>query len=243
MRRSDGAPARTALTILAGWRAGYVAWVIAVALLRDGVLVRPAALRVLRHPDGWCGDACVVAGQIVVVAGHPWSLRAGVGTVADHAALEAEAVAEIARASTPVLDVLARRAGRGRAGMWGQVADGLGNAAPSLQRAEPAIGPAAVIAATERLLRAPGAPWKHVPRFWIAATSSGTVVVKHRSSCCLSYRCDRDARAELPGEELDAEYLERFGDEPPHYCATCLFRPPEDVEERIVFDAERAASG
>jgi hypothetical protein len=133
MRRADGAPPRTALTILAGWRAGYLAWVLAVALLRDGVLVRPRALRVLRHPDGWCGDACLVAAEVVVVAGHPWSSRAGVATVADRAALETEAVAEIARAGMPIVDVLARRADRGSAGMWGQVADGLGNAASSLQ--------------------------------------------------------------------------------------------------------------
>jgi hypothetical protein len=98
-----------------------------------------------------------------------------------------------------------------------------------------------VICAIERLLRAPGAPWKQAPRFWIATTGRGAVVVKHRRSCCLSYRCDRDARAEAPGEELDPAYLERFGDAPPHYCTTCLFRPPEDVEARAVFEAERAA--
>jgi hypothetical protein len=99
-----------------------------------------------------------------------------------------------------------------------------------------------VISAIERLLRAPGAPWKQAPRFWIATTRRGAVVVKHRRSCCLSYRCDRDARAEAPGEELDPAYLERFGDEPPHYCSTCLFRPPEEVEARAVFEAERAAT-
>jgi hypothetical protein len=241
MRRSDGAPPMTALTVLAGWTAGYVAWTVALAVLRDGVLVRPATLRVLRHHDGYCADARLAGGRAVVAAGHPWSSRRDVATVADPAALAAEAIAEIARACTPLVDALARRSGRGRAGLWAQVADGAGNAAPSLLRAEPSIPAAAAVRETERLLRAPGAPWKHVPRFWIAAGSGGPVLVKHRRSCCLTNRCDRDARAEQPEAEGDAEFLARFGDEPPDYCPTCVFRPPEDVQARTLFEAERAA--
>jgi hypothetical protein len=44
-------------------------------------------------------------------------------------------------------------------------------------------------------------------------------------------------------EEPDAAHLERFGDDPPHYCATCLFRKPEDVEARMVYHAERVRAG
>ena len=34
MRRCDGAPERAALTMVAGWSAGYVAWVIASAIIK-----------------------------------------------------------------------------------------------------------------------------------------------------------------------------------------------------------------
>ena len=97
--------------------------------------------------------------------------------------LEAEAIAEIVRACTPIIEVLATRSRRGRADLCG--------------------------------------------------------------SCCLYHRFDPDAREEQPREEEepDAAHLERFGDDPPHYCATCLFRKPEDVEARMVYYAERVRAG
>jgi len=89
MRRCDGAPERATLTLMAGWNAGYVAWVIASAMLRDGVLVRasrPGVLRALRHPDGWCTDARLGAdAEVAAAAGHPWCGRPGVETLPDRA--------------------------------------------------------------------------------------------------------------------------------------------------------------
>jgi hypothetical protein len=241
MRRYEGAPARTALTILVGWRAGYLASVIALGLLRDEILVAPATLRVLRSPDGWCADVRLDHGaRALVAAEHPWSSRADVTTVRDRAALEAEAVAAIGRACAPVVDVLARRARRARAGMWAQVADGLGNAALALVQAEPQMAPCRVARETERLLRAPGAPWKHVPQLWTAEAGGEPVLVKQRRSCCLSYRCDRTACEQPDSEAPEPAFLARFGHELPHYCDTCPFRSPADVEARALFRAERA---
>jgi hypothetical protein len=111
MRRSEGAPARTALTILVGWRAGYLASLTALGLLRDRVLVEPSRVRMLRSPDGWCADARLDDGaRVLVAADHPWSSRADVVTVPDEAALEAEAVAAIGRACAPLVELLACRA-------------------------------------------------------------------------------------------------------------------------------------
>ncbi len=244
--RDEGAPARAALTIFAGWSAGYVAGMITIGVLRDGVLVRtsrPGALRVLRHSGGWYGDVRLGAAEGVVVAGHPWSARCDVITVADRSALEAEAIAEISRVCTPIIEAIAERSQRGRAGLWAQVADGIGSVAFLLCEVEPQIAPAMVAEATVRLLRTPGAPWKqrHVPRFWMAQTSGDPVLVQHRGSCCLFYRFEPDTDAPAEDSEPDpvyAAYVERFGEEPPHYCATCLFRKPEDVEARLVFSAE-----
>jgi len=241
MRSSEGAPARTALTILVGWRAGYLASVIAFGLLRDGVLVAPSTLRVLRSPDGWCADARLAQdARACVVAGHPSSSRADVTTVRDHAALEVEAVAAICRACAPIVDALARRAGRARAGMWAQVADGLGNAALALVRAEPQLAPCGIARATERLLRAPGASWKHVPQLWTAEVGGEQVLVKQRRSCCLSYRCDPAAREQRESEQPEPAFVARFGHEPPHYCDTCPLRTPSDVEARTLFKATHA---
>lgn len=245
MRRCDGAPERATLTMMAGWNAGYVAWVIASAVLRDGVLVRasrPGVMSVLRHPDGWCADARLgAAAEVAVAAGHPWCGRPGVETLPDRASLEAEVIAEIVRACTPIIEVLATRSRRGRPSLWAQIADSIGGAAYSLHDAEPQIPTKTAISATERLLHARGAPWKQTPELWLADAEGGPVLIKHRGSCCLYYRFDPDAREEQPpeGEEPDAAYVERFGDDPPHYCATCLLRKPEDVEARLVYYAER----
>ena len=241
MRRTEGAPARTALTILVGWRAGYLASVIGLGLLRDGILVDPATVRVLRSPDGWCADARLGDGaRALVVAGHPWSSQPHVTSVRDHAALEVAAVAALGRTCAPIVDVLACRAGRARAGMWAQVADGLGNAALALVQAEPQMAPCSIARATERLLRAPGAPWKHVPQLWTADVGREQVLVKQRRSCCLSYRCDPAACEQPVFEPPEPAFLARFGDDTPRYCDTCPLRSPADVEARALFKAARA---
>jgi len=119
--RAEGAPARVALTWLAGWRAGYMASVIATGVVRDAVLVgagRPGVLRVRRHSEGWLCDAELSDPCVAVVAGHPWAGRPGVETVADRAALERAAIAEIAAACGPMIELVARRSRRGRLGLW-----------------------------------------------------------------------------------------------------------------------------
>jgi hypothetical protein len=241
MRRTEGAPQRTALTILVGWRAGYLASVIALGLLRDGILVDPATLRVLRSPDGWCADACLGHdARALVVAGHPWTSRANVTAVLDYAALEVAAVAALGRTCAPIVEALACRAGRARAGMWAQVADGLGNAALALVQAEPQMAPCSIARATEHLLRTPGAPWKHVPQLWTAPVGRELVLVKQRRSCCLSYRCDPAACEQPVFEPPEPAFLARFGDDTPRYCDTCPLRSPADVEARAVFKVAHA---
>ena len=71
-----------------------------------------------------------------MAAGHPWCGRRGVETLPDRASLQVEAIAEIARTCTPVIELLATRSRRGRAGLWAQIADSIGGAAYSLHDAE-----------------------------------------------------------------------------------------------------------
>jgi hypothetical protein len=222
MRRDARAPARAAMTMTAGWLAGWTAWVLAVGVLRDGILVRasrPGVLDLLLHPEGYLCDARVRRHDCVVVEGHGWDGRASTTVVADDDALHARAVREIADVCGPVVDAIARRSGRGRAGLWAQVADSLADAAHAVLEAEPDLAPAAPIAAVERLLRAPGAPWTHRPRLWLAGEREDPVLVKHRGSCCLYYRCDQGRT--------------------PH-CDTCLFRTSEDVQARVLAHAAAA---
>jgi hypothetical protein len=205
LRSRDGLPARAALTMLAGWTAGYAAWVIAIGVVRDRVLVRasaPGALRVLRHPDGYYFDAQLGRPCAAVEPDHPWAGRPDVSVVPDGAPLEAAAVREIALTCEPILEPIARASGRGRLGLWAQVADSLADAARSVSD----------LSAVQALLDADGAPWRQRPRMWVAG--DGTLV-KHRGSCCLWHR--------------------REGAEPDEgYCDNCLFRTREDVEGRVL---------
>jgi hypothetical protein len=176
LRSRDAVPARAALTMLAGWTAGYVAWVIAIGVVRDRVLVRasaPSALRVLRHADGYYFDARLARPCVAVEADHPWAARPEVA-VAD-APLEVAAVREIGLACEPIIEPIASGSGRGRQGLWAQVADSVSHAATSVGE----------LPAVEALLDADHTPWRHRPRMWVA--SDGTLV-RHRGSCCLWYR-------------------------------------------------------
>jgi hypothetical protein len=224
LRERDGLPARAALTMLAGWTAGYVAWLIGIGVLRDGVLVRasaPSALRVLRHSDGYYFDARLARPCAAVAPDHPWASRPDVGVVT--ADLEVEALREITRVCEPILEPIARQSGRGRHGLWAQVADSLADAASTLHAAEPTVDAATAMAAVESLLGAADAPWRHRPRLWLADAGGEAVLVKHRGSCCLYYRRE--------GADAPAELSER-------YCDTCLFRQTEDVETRVLSLAE-----
>jgi hypothetical protein len=187
---------------------------------------RPGAVLALRHPDGYYQDVRLIGAHAYVSAAHPWAGRPDVETLTDHAALEVEAVAEMDRVCSAMIDAIAQRSGRGRAGLWAQVADAMGDAAFSLQAAEPGIGPPDVSPSIQRLLSTPGAPWRHSPTMWIADDRGDPVLVKHRGSCCLYYRRDPDL-AQQPGDEA------------PDYCSTGLFRSPADVEARTLLDARR----
>jgi hypothetical protein len=75
---------------------------------------------------------------------------------------------------------------------------------------------------------------------WTAEAGGEQVLVKQRRSCCLSYRCDPAACEHHEIEPREPAFLARFGNEPPHYCDTCPFRSPADVEARALFRADRA---
>jgi hypothetical protein len=240
LARADGAPPRTAMTLVVGWWPGHLAAVVALGAVRDGVLVRAArtgVLEVLRHPDGWLADTRLAEVAVAVCAGHPWAGRPGVEVLADRSALLAEAVAEIERAGAPVLEAVAARSRRGRAGLWAQVADGAGWTARYLQDASPTVDPQAAIAATRELLDTAGAPWRQTPVHWIAEMAGRPEVVTHRGSCCLFYQCDHGAAEER--HDPDPEVVARFGGDGPRYCVTCLHRDPADVEARMRFHRER----
>jgi len=249
LARTDGAPPRTAMTYLAGWWPGYLGSVVAAGAVRDGVVVRasrPGVLEVLVHPEGWPGDARLAAPAVAVAARHPWAGRAGVEVLADGQGdgLAAEAAAEIRRAGEALVEALARRSGRGRIGLWAQVADCVGWTAAELRRVAAEVDPQAAIHATRALLDAPGAPWRQTPDLWTAEMAGGREIVTHRGSCCLHYRCDHDAAEER--HDPDPAVVARFGDQGPRYCSTCLHRHPAEVEARRRFHREReqaAASG
>jgi hypothetical protein len=93
----------------------------------------------------------------------------------EDAALQEAAVREIELACEPILEPIASESGRGRQGLWAQVADSVADAAPSVSD----------LPAVEALLDAEDAPWRHRPRMWVA---DGETLVKHRGSCCLYYR-------------------------------------------------------
>jgi hypothetical protein len=194
--RADGATPRIALTWAAGWQAGAMAMALAAGVLRDGLLLR-GGLEVLVHRGGWVADVRVD------------DARAAVGPASP--AAFADAVAALCR---PTVEALAGRSGRGRAGLWAQVADGVGWAAAAMAGAEPSRPHDEVIAAAQALLEAPGAPWRTAPGLRTASTVQGPVLVVHRGSCCLAYRCETTP--------------------PPEYCDTCLFREAADVTARVV---------
>jgi hypothetical protein len=93
------------------------------------------------------------------------------------APLEEAAVREIELACEPILEPIASESGRGRLGLWAQVADSVSHAAPSVSE----------LPAVEALLDSDAAPWRQRPRMWLA--DDGTLV-RHRGSCCLYYRRD-----------------------------------------------------
>ena len=233
---ADGTVPRVALTWVAGWQGGAVAIAAAIGLLRDGVLVRQG-LEILVHPDGWIADMRVRAGRGLAAAGHRPLGDVATGTSHDLPAAFADLLAE---RCTPLVGALADRSGRGRAGLRAQVADAAGAAATVVAAAEPERPQDELLAATRRLLDAPGVPWRTRPALRRVG-DDGRVLVVHRGSCCLAYRCDAPEEPAEP-DALRRAYLERFGDDPPRYCDTCLFRDAADVDTRAAWFAARSAA-
>jgi hypothetical protein len=227
--RTSRLPARAALTLVAGWTAGTVAEAIAVGALRDGVVVRLSAgtgVEALRHADGWIADLRLQDAPAAVGPGHPWAGTENVEVVDDVAAA---AVAEIVAACEPMIAALTARSGRGAAGLWAQVADCIALCAHPLE------GPDK-IAAVQRLIAVPGAPWRIRPDLWLAESG---VLVHHRRSCCLWYRGDPAAAEQPHPDQRDPVYDAAFPRDGPTYCENCLFRSPADVEARAIFWAGR----
>ncbi|WP_217924155.1 (2Fe-2S)-binding protein [Miltoncostaea oceani] len=210
------APPRVALTWAAGGLAGMAATALTVAAVRDGVVIR-AGLERPAGPEGWIRDMRLRDGVVAVGGDHPWSGAPGVGHVPDGVLgrAVAEAVVEVCG---PVVAALAARSRRGRPGLWAQVADAVGHAAAAVCAADPGRRHATVIAGVTGVLGAAGAPWPARPVLRSVPAPGGPVMVVHRGSCCLAYRCGADAA----------------------YCATCLFRPPGEVAERVVAHAAGA---
>ena len=223
--REAGAAQKVALTTVAGWTAGYVAAAIAVGVLRDGVLVRLSAARhaeALRDSGGWLADVRFADAPLAVAADHPLSGGAGVEVVDDPASGFG---AEITAVLSPWIDVLATRSGRSRNGLWAMVADAVGSTTATLASAEPSRSLAGWAESVDALLAREGAPWRRRPSLRVVDDPTGPVLVSHRSSCCLWYRCDPDLADDPIAARADI-------DEEPNYCSTCLFRDASDVEAR-----------
>ena len=233
---AEGTVPRVALTWVAGWQGGAVAIAAAIGLLRDGILVRQG-LEVLVHPDGWVADMRVRAGRGLAAPGHVPSATRGRAPRDDLPAAFADLLVEHC---TPLVGALADRSGRGRAGLWAQVADAVGGAATVVAAAEPERPQDELLEETRRLLVAPGVPWRTRPGLRRVGDDGGVLVV-HRGSCCLAYRCDPPEEPAEP-DALRRAYLERFGDDPPRYCDTCLFREARDVDTRVAWFAARNAA-
>jgi hypothetical protein len=142
----------------------------------------------------------------------------------------------------PLIGTLADRSGRGRAGLWAQVADALGGTTAAVLAADPECPPEELVAATRRLLEAPGAPWGARPALRLLEDGSRPALVLHRGSCCLAYRCDVPGSEELDPGSVERAFRARFGDDPPRYCDTCLFRDAADVDARARWRADPTAA-
>jgi hypothetical protein len=213
-----GAPPRVAATLLASWTAGYVSAAIALGALREGVVVHLDRARVeVRLQEGGPPVDLRLHQAPVSVAREQVAAPPGASSSND---LEADAIAVINRLCEPWIEALARRSGRGVAGLWAQVADDVGRVAVLLD------DPVRDVSRVERLLATPGARWRTKPRFWRAATENKSRLIQHRGSCCLWYRCEVAQRPSSPAEQAG-----------PQYCTACLFRSSADVEARTLGSA------
>lgn len=237
-------PAAAAATYIAGWTAGTLADAVGfgLATAAAGFVVDAAHIRWRQHPDGWMERVDLAGCNALVAAGHPWADCDGVEIVADDATVQERAVMALVELVTPLIDACHSLTRVGRAGLWNEVADGLGMAV-SFQWALP-THPDAVDALTSAV-RVPGVPWKARPEVRIVEHPViGPVYVGHKGGCCLAYTRQRDEAHEPPDDEMteeQREYLARFpvSADQPRYCSTCTFRDTRDVEARQLFWLER----
>ena len=252
---AGGSAPQAAAKHLVGWIGGWLARTVGFAYAAEGAgVLADSSVRWRLLPGGWPDRVDVAGCSVVVPPGHGWAGGVTQETVVDGAGILPEAV--VAALSSELEPLVAGATGLakvGRAALWSEIADALGDAASGDARlaADPATTPA-----LERLLAARGAPWRVRPRLWCATGESGPRTVCHRGGCCLAYlatppptetdQTAQTAQAAQPAEPAETatpeerarlSFAARF---PPAsgdrgFCANCRFREAGDVEERTVF--------
>lgn len=228
------APPDTAATYLAGWYAGALADVVGYGLATAGagMVLRPEAVRLHVHPDGWVDRIELASPRAVVPGGHPWSGRPDVD-LGDADEMLRRCVATLIEIVTPIVDGCHGLARVGRVGLWNEVADHLGLA---FDEAVPAVE------SVRELLLASVAvadvPWRARPSIDIVDDEVlGPTLIRRKGGCCLAYQCDHDAGADEIADPDRLAFRERFGadTDSPRYCTTCKFRDPDDSRDRQLF--------
>ena len=240
---AESVPPPAAATYLAGWFPGGVAGTVGYALALAGAafLVEPAEVRWHLSAHGWPERVDLGRAPVVVPPDHPWAGRPEV-EVDEPAAVVARAVGAIVAVADPLVDACHGLARVGRAGLWNEVADGLGMALS--HQLDVPITPA-ITAVLEAAVDVPGVPWRLAPSLRFAATTFGTVHVAQKGGCCLAYTRPDEAW----DEAAEADFFARFPHVPGErrYCSTCSFRDATDCDARQVWwleeqHAERNAS-
>ncbi len=218
---ADQLPAAAAATFVALGTAGALANAIGftIAGTGGGFVVDGEAVRWRLHAAGYV-DQVRLDGTFLVAGDHPWAALDGVEVVDDPTARLDSTVAALVEAASPLIDACHGLARVGKAGLWNEVADGLGLAA-LYQRPIPARSDVVVL--LEAAVRSPRAAWKARPQLRIADARCGTVFVGQKGGCCLAYT------SRAPGAD---------------YCSTCSLRDAADCERRVISWLEtRAAAG
>lgn len=238
---SHRVPARTAVTYMAGWIGGVLADAVGFALGTSGAgfLVRPPQIRWRQHLDGWMDRVELGQATVVVPPDHPWAGQAAVEVVSGSQEVGLLAVRALVDLLDPFIQACHGLARVNRAGLWNEVADGLGMAL-ALQARLPAHPDALGRLATA--LRCAEAPWTRCPRLRLVGSRLGTVHVAQKGGCCLAFTRPADAVPALEAlDDAGRAYRQRFPLDDPgkRYCSTCRFRDPADCEARQLYWLER----
>lgn len=228
------APAAAA-TYLAEWMGGTLAGAIGHALATtDAGFVVDDTVRWHQHPDGWID--CVDLGQphTLVTAKHPWHAVPGTERV-DSDELLSLTVEALITLLDPIIEACRHLAPTGRAGLWNEIADGLGLAVAHTEGLPVRTD---IVDLLARAVRTEPTPWRATPTLRIIDTATGPAYIGQKGGCCLAYTCPK---REATDSEDRRVFLDRFPEQPdePRYCTTCKFRDPTDSEERQRFWIER----